>query len=112
MEGVFGGAEIRVFDWLHLLGEYDTKESNFGIRLLTPENLFNFPVSLGFTAKTSDYDYSEFDLAFMMELPLGFERHEEQECIEEESILSGLPLKVPANQTEPRLNLPEKSPIL
>ena len=52
MKGVFGGAEFRAFDWLYLIGENDTKETNVGGRLVTPD-LFGYPLNLQIMAKTS-----------------------------------------------------------
>ncbi len=76
MKGLFGGAELFALSWLHLLGEYDTKETNLGVRIVTPE-LFNIPVNLQFIAKTSlDYRPGQFSLAAGMLFPLGFERHD------------------------------------
>jgi hypothetical protein len=76
MEGIFGGAEIQLFDWLFLLGEYDTSETNLGVRLLSPENLFGLPVDIGITATTSlDHRRGNFDIAAMLHVPLGVDYH-------------------------------------
>lgn len=52
MDGIFGGAEIKAFDWLYLLGEYDTKDTNVGVRVVSPD-LFGYPVNLQSTLKSS-----------------------------------------------------------
>lgn len=52
MDGVFGGAEIRAFDWLYLLGEYDTNDTNAGIRLVSPD-LFGYPVNFHSSFKSA-----------------------------------------------------------
>jgi hypothetical protein len=73
MKGVFGGAEFTAFDWLSLIGENDTKETNFGVRLITPE-VFGFPVTLQVTAKTSlDYRAGNTQFGFGLQFPLGNE---------------------------------------
>jgi len=50
MDGIFGGVEVRTFDWLYLLGEYDTNEYAAALRFVTPSKLSRF-VNLSFTAK-------------------------------------------------------------
>lgn len=56
LKGVFGGAEIKVFDWLYLLGEYDTRDKNAGVRVISPE-LFGWPVNLQATVKSALNDH-------------------------------------------------------
>lgn len=73
MEGVFGGGELRVFDWLYLVGEYDTTETNVGARLITPE-VFGIPVNFHVTAKTSlTHKPGDFEFGFGMQFPLGLD---------------------------------------
>ncbi|WP_345972446.1 YjbH domain-containing protein [Sulfurimonas diazotrophicus] len=38
MDGIFGGAEVRTFDWFYLLGEYDGRERHAGVRIETPRS--------------------------------------------------------------------------
>lgn len=84
LDGIFGGAEVRLFDWLYLLGEYDTEEANVGIRAFTPDDLFPIPVNLGFIAKTSlEHKAGEFDLAAVLQFPLGLGRYEGERLPEE-----------------------------
>ena len=72
MKGIFGGAEFKAFDWLYLLGENDTKETNVGARLVTPQ-FWKIPVSFNFTAKTSlEHKPGTFDVAFGLSMPLDF----------------------------------------
>ena len=73
MDGVFGGVELKTFDWLYLIGEHDTKEKNLGIRLVTPE-MFGLPINLHLTAKTSlDYRAGHVEYGIGFQIPLGFD---------------------------------------
>ena len=45
LKGLFAGGEIKAFDWLYLLGEYDAKDTNLGLRVISPD-LFGYPVNL------------------------------------------------------------------
>jgi hypothetical protein len=75
MKGVFGGAEIKAFDWLYLVGENDTKETNVGVRLVSPE-FFRIPVKLQVTAKSSlDHRPGNLEFGFGLQFPLGFDHH-------------------------------------
>ncbi len=88
LDGIFGGAEVRVFDWLYLLAEHDTDEENLGIRLLTP-HIFGYPAQLGLTAKTSlDHEPGELDLAVSLQIPLGYSQRDEDMLDDGESISS------------------------
>jgi len=69
MEGAFGGVELKAHQWVSLLGEYDTKDTNVGIRLIAPP-LPYLPASLTVTAKSSLNDSSNIDIAFGLTLPL------------------------------------------
>jgi hypothetical protein len=73
MDGVFGGVEFKTLDWLYLVGEYDTKETNVGVRLVTPQ-LFGLPVNLQVTAKTSlTYQPGSTEFGIGLQIPLGFD---------------------------------------
>ena len=52
MKGAFGGAELKLHDYLYLLGDYDTTEKNVGARVVFPQ-FWKVPVSFTATAKTS-----------------------------------------------------------
>ncbi|MDA8412729.1 MAG: YjbH domain-containing protein [Desulfobacteraceae bacterium] len=70
MEGGFGGVEFRAHDWVTLLGEYDTRDTSAGIRLLTPE-LWCTPVRLTATLKsTLNHNPGTIDVAFGLTVPL------------------------------------------
>ncbi|MHB8766468.1 MAG: YjbH domain-containing protein [Deferrisomatales bacterium] len=72
MDGVFGGGELQVCEWLQLVGEHDTEEWSGAVRLLTPDGLLPGGSTLGLTAKTSlDHDPGTFELAVSLRLPLG-----------------------------------------
>jgi hypothetical protein len=75
MKGAFGGAEIKAFDWLYLIGENDTRETNVGARLVTPV-FFGIPVNLQVTAKTSlSYKPGNFEFGFGLQFPLGLDHN-------------------------------------
>jgi hypothetical protein len=70
--GAFAGAEFKAHDWVYLLSEYDTRETNLGVRVVTPQ-FCGFPISFTATAKTSlDHKPGNFDLAVGLNLPLDF----------------------------------------
>ena len=72
MKGLFAGAEFKAHDWVYLLGEYDTKDTNIGARVVLPQ-FWKVPVSFTATAKTSlDYKPGNFDIAVGMSMPLDF----------------------------------------
>lgn len=78
MKGPFGGAELKVLDYLYLLGDYDTTEKNVGVRLVTPQ-FWKVPVSFTATAKTSlSYQPGNFDIALGLSFPLDFRMKKEQ----------------------------------
>lgn len=73
MKGVFGGGELKVLDWIYLLGEYDTTETNVAARLITPE-VFGIPVNFQVTAKTSlTHRPGNFELGVGLQFPLGLD---------------------------------------
>ncbi|MFZ4857253.1 MAG: YjbH domain-containing protein [Desulfuromonadaceae bacterium] len=73
MDGAFGGVELQAHKWVSLMGEYDTKDTNVGIRLIAPP-LPYLPASLTFTAKSSLNDSSRIDIAFGLTLPLDMKK--------------------------------------
>lgn len=71
MKGGFAGAEFKAHDWVYLLGEYDTRETNLGVRLVSPP-LLGMPLHLHATVKTAlDYKPGEPEIAFGIQIPLG-----------------------------------------
>jgi hypothetical protein len=80
MKGVFGGAEFKACDWLYLLAENDTRESNVGLRLVTP-SLFGYPVNLQGTVKSSlDHEPGHPEFAVGLQFPLGLD-HDDARAI-------------------------------
>ncbi len=73
MKGGFAGGEFKALDWFYLLADNDTKETNVGGRVVTPQ-FWKVPISFTATAKTSlDRQPGNFDIAFGFSLPLDFE---------------------------------------
>ena len=78
MKGGFGGVEDKTFDWLYLLAEYDTREANVGLRLVTPE-MFGIPVNLQVTVKSALNDrQGSPEYGFGFQMPLGLDHHNRQ----------------------------------
>ena len=72
MKGLFAGGEFKVHDWVYILADYDTQETNVGARLVLPY-IWDIPISLTATAKTSlDYNPGNFEAAVGFSLPLDF----------------------------------------
>lgn len=73
MEGTFGGVEIQAHDWVSLLGEYDTEETNVGLRMESPP-LPYLPARITFMAKTALSGPSNNTLAFGLTFPLDMKK--------------------------------------
>ena len=74
MEGGFGGAEFRAHDWVTLLGEYDTRDTSAGIRLVTPE-IWRTPIQLTATLKSAlNHNPGTIDFAAGVTFPLDFRK--------------------------------------
>ncbi len=71
MKGGFGGVELIAHDWVRLLGEYDTRDTNLGVRLMAPP-LPYLPISVVLTGKTavSGSRSGTFDIAAGFSIPL------------------------------------------
>jgi hypothetical protein len=77
MKGAFAGGEFKVHDWVYLLGDYDTRETNLGARVILPQ-FWKVPVRFSATAKTSlNYKPGNFDIAVGFDLPLDFRMRSE-----------------------------------
>ena len=62
LEGIFGGLEVKITDWFYLLAENDTKESQLGLKINTPNNFFKygdvaFIAKKNLTDKEADYSF-------------------------------------------------------
>ena len=72
MKGAFGGAELKAHDWVYLLGEYDAKDCNAGVRVVLPY-FFDIPIGLTATAKTAlNHNPGRFDISVGLNIPLDF----------------------------------------
>jgi hypothetical protein len=72
LKGTFGGVELQVLDWLHLLGEHNTVDRNLGLRLLTPRGWLPGEARLGALVKqTLGSSRRHTDLGFTLKVPLG-----------------------------------------
>ncbi len=72
LEGVFGGAELRALEWVHLLAEHDTDTWNVGLRLFSPDGLLPLGAHLQLTAKAeARRELGAFDWAVALRAPLG-----------------------------------------
>ena len=84
MKGGFAGAELKVHDWLYLLGEYDTKDTNVGARAILPQ-FWKVPVRFTATAKTSlSYHPGNFDIAVGLSFPLDLRMRSETHAVQSE----------------------------
>lgn len=71
-KGKFAGAEFKACDWIYLLSEYDKRETNVGVRLVTPQ-FWRIPISFTATAKSSiSHRPGNVDFAVGLNLPLDF----------------------------------------
>ena len=96
MDGIFGGGEFRPFDWLHLLGEYDTRTANVGGRLVSPP-LPYFPVQLTFTGMTSiESRPGNFSMGVGINIPLGFRDRKEMRPAETQKLAKPITRPLPA----------------
>lgn len=78
--GKFAGAEFKAHDWVYLLADYDTRETNAGIRVVTPQ-FWRVPISFTATAKSSiSHKPGNVDLAVGLNFPLDFEVRKKQEA--------------------------------
>lgn len=74
MKGGFGGVEFRAHDWVTLLGEYDSRDTNAGIRLVSPE-IWRTPVQVAVTLKSAlNRNPGTIDVAAGLTFPLDFRK--------------------------------------
>src|SRR6185369_13926077 len=110
MKGGFGGIEAKAFDWLYLLGEYDTREVNVGVRLVTPE-MFGIPVNLQVTVKSALNDkQGNPEYGFGFQMPLGYDHYNRQPLPKAgENVQDKGTEGVRANEAEPQAAAPAAS---
>ncbi len=107
MKGLFAGAELQALSWLHLLAEYDTTDTNIGLRLLTPPALAAFPVQLHATLKTSlDYRTNHPDIVVGFRIPLVKDRPalvpiQLEPATTEAAVVEAVTASVPPTSTRP-----------
>lgn len=108
MEGGFGGVELQTHEWVTLLGEYDTRDSNAGIRITTPE-IWKTPIHLTSTFKsTLNHNPGNIDVAVGITFPLDFRKKSEREPQKD----SDVPLVVAQDRKIPQSPPDNSSPIL
>ena len=75
LDGFFGSGEVKLTDFAYILGEYDSKETQVGLRLNTPESLSNY-FDLSFLAKTNiDDDNQKVSFSLNVKAELGADYH-------------------------------------
>ncbi len=83
MKGAFGGVQLRLHDSIYLLGDYDARDINAGLRLISPE-LWSLPVKVTFSAKTTvNSSPGKVDLAFGLTFLLDFQKKSREASREE-----------------------------
>ncbi len=102
MKGVFVGGEFKAHDWIYLLGEYDTKETNLGIRIVTPR-IWRSPISLSATAKMSlDNKPGNVEMGVGLTFPLDFQVRSVSPPLPQESVIvEPNPVVTPVPRTDP-----------
>ncbi|WP_182276306.1 YjbH domain-containing protein [Granulicella sp. 5B5] len=73
MKGAFGGMELRAYDWVTLLGDYDTRNTNAGVRLIAPA-LPYIPARLTVTFSTPVQHTQGLVISGGLNIPLDFKR--------------------------------------
>lgn len=74
MKGAFGGAEFKAHDWVTLLGEYDTRDTSVGARIITPE-IWKTPIRAAATFKSAlNHKPGNIDIAVGVTFPLDFRK--------------------------------------
>jgi len=69
MDGLFGGVEIQVLEWLYLMAEDDTQEQHVGVRLKLPKS-WDLPVGLSGLIASNLSDGGETSFAINFTIPL------------------------------------------
>ncbi len=76
LDGAFASLEVKATDWATLLAEYDSKDTQLGLRLNTPSNLSDY-VDVAFLAKANMSDSSQrFSFGLNVRMELGANHHD------------------------------------
>jgi hypothetical protein len=78
LDGLFAGIELKANDWFYLLSDYDTQQTNVGVRIGTPKGLFDFG-EISLLAKTNLDDDNDNSFALNFKINLGLKHHNTQE---------------------------------
>jgi hypothetical protein len=111
MRGVFGGIELKAFNWLYLLADNDSDESNLGLRVVTPRPLFgNMLINL--TAKLQTTGVAEdFAWGVGLRIPLGNPHDNTSPLPGSPDVADPVPMAVPRLShdagSDPRLVVPQ-----
>jgi hypothetical protein len=109
MSGGFGGVEFRAHDWVTLLGEYDTRDTSAGIRILTPE-IWKTPIQVAATFKsTLNNNPGNIDVSVGVTFPLDFRKKpaSKHETVSPDSVAAPQKVKEVVPVTNSRASLPE-----
>ncbi len=100
LKGFFGGVELKTNDWLTLIADNDSIETNAGLRVVTP-SLFGWPLQVQFTAKTSlDYRPGNMEYGIGFQVPLGkVHEHKNTALFQPVATTPPLPERTPAVAT-------------
>jgi hypothetical protein len=91
MKGGFAGAEIKLHDWVTLLGEYDTHDTSAGIRIVSPE-IWKTPLQVATTFKsTLNHRPGNIDFALGLTFPLDFRKRALQASPSAETVPEPIP---------------------
>ncbi len=76
LDGAFASFEVKATDWATLLAEYDSKDTQLGLRLNTPQNFSDY-VDVAFLAKANMSDSSQrFSFGLNVRMALGDNHHD------------------------------------
>lgn len=76
LDGAFGSLEVKATEWATLLAEYDSKDTQVGLRLNTPSNLSKY-VDVAFLAKANlDDDSQKYSFGLNIRMELGDKHHD------------------------------------
>jgi len=79
LDGTFGSLEVRATDWATLLAEYDSKDTQVGLRLNTPTGLSKY-FDVAFLAKANlDDDSQRYSFGLNVRMALGDNHHDNRQ---------------------------------